>query len=186
MQVKAVVVGYGDRGSIYADYAFRYPEELKIEAVVDPDPFRLELAKEKFKLKDEQCLTDFETLLSKGKIADFAIIATMDQLHYEQAKALMMQKYNLLLEKPIVNNSKELQELKQISEEKNLKIMVGHVLRYTPFYKAIKQILLDGEIGEIMHMETSEFVGTVHADCCYIRGKWNKEETCGSGIFDGY
>lgn len=182
MQVKAVVVGYGDRGSIYADYAFRYPEELKIEAVVDPDPFRLELAKEKFKLKDEQCLTDFETLLSKGKIADFAIIATMDQLHYEQAKALMMQKYNLLLEKPIVNNSKELQELKQISEEKNLKIMVGHVLRYTPFYKAIKQILLDGEIGEIMHMETSEFVGTVHADCCYIRGKWNKEETCGSGM----
>ena len=92
MQITAVVVGYGDRGSIYADYAARYPEELKIEAVVDPDVFRLGLAKEKFRLSNGQCLTDFSALLAKGKIADFAIVATMDQLHYEQAKALLMQK----------------------------------------------------------------------------------------------
>ena len=182
MQIKAVVVGYGERGSIYADYAKRYPDEMKIEGVVDTDSFRLGLAKEKFGLSDEQCFTDFNALLAKGKIADFAIVATMDRLHYEQAKALMLQNYHLLLEKPIVNNSKELQELKQIAEERNLKIMVGHVLRYTPFYGAIKQAILDGKIGEIMHMETTEFVGTVHADCCYIRGKWNKEETCGSGM----
>ena len=50
MQIKAVVVGYGDRGSIYADYATKFPEELKIEAVGDPDLFRLGLAKEKFNL----------------------------------------------------------------------------------------------------------------------------------------
>ena len=87
MQVKAVVVGYGDRGSIYADYAARFPDELKIEAVVDPDVFRLGLAKEKFNLSNDQCLTDFNDLLAKGKIADFAIVATMDQLHYEQATA---------------------------------------------------------------------------------------------------
>ena len=89
MQIKTVVVGYGDRGSIYADYAARFPEQLKIEAVVDPDLFRLGLAKEKFNLSDSQCLTDFDALISKGKIADFAIVATMDQLHYEQAKALL-------------------------------------------------------------------------------------------------
>ena len=41
MQVKVVVVGYGDRGSIYASYAAKYPNDLKIEAVVDPDLFRL-------------------------------------------------------------------------------------------------------------------------------------------------
>ena len=54
MQIKTVVVGYGDRGSIYADYAARFPEQLKIEAVVDPDLFRLGLAKEKFNLSDSQ------------------------------------------------------------------------------------------------------------------------------------
>lgn len=182
MQVKAVVVGYGDRGSIYADYATRYPEELKIEAVVDVNPVRLNLAKEKFHLSDEQCMTDLETLTAKAKIADFAILATMDQLHYQQAKALLLKGYHLLLEKPITNNSEELQDLKKIADAHGCIIMVGHVLRYTPFYGAIKQAVLDGKIGKIIHMETSEFVGTVHASCCYIRGKWNKEEVCGSGM----
>ena len=90
MQIKAVVVGYGDRGSVYADYAIKNSEELKIEAVVDPDVFRLKLAKEKFNLDDEQCLSNFEDLIAKGKIADFAIVATMDQLHYEQSKACLL------------------------------------------------------------------------------------------------
>lgn len=182
MKVKAVVVGYGDRGSIYASYAAKYPEELKIEAVVDPDLFRLKLAKDKFNLSDEQCLTDFDELIKKGKIADFAIVATMDQLHYQQAKALLLQNYHLLLEKPVVNNSEELQELRRLAEERERIIMVGHVLRYTPFYGAIKQAILNGEIGDIMHMETSELVGVCHSSCSYIRGKWNKEEVCGSGM----
>lgn len=182
MQIKAVVVGYGDRGSIYADYAARFPEELKIEAVVDPDLFRLGLATEKFDLSETQCLTNFDDLIAKGKIADFAIVATMDQLHYEQAKALLQQNYHLLLEKPVVNNSKELQELKKLAEERDRIIMVGHVLRYTPFYGAIKQAILDGEVGKIMHMETSELVGVSHSSSSYIRGKWNKEEVCGSGM----
>ncbi|PWM74259.1 MAG: gfo/Idh/MocA family oxidoreductase [Bacillota bacterium] len=182
MQIKAVVVGYGDRGSVYADYAIKNSEELKIEAVVDPDVFRLKLAKEKFNLDDEQCLSNFEDLIAKGKIADFAIVATMDQLHYEQSKALLLQDYHLLLEKPIVNNSKELQELKSIAEARRRIIMVGHVLRYTPFYGAIKQAILDGVVGDIMHMETSELVGISHSSSSYIRGKWNKESVCGSGM----
>lgn len=182
MKIKAIVVGYGDRGSIYSNYAVQYPEELEIVAVVDPNSFRLGLAKEKFKLSNEQCLTDFNDLLKKGKIADFAIVATMDQLHYEQAKSLLLQNYHLLLEKPIVNNSEELQELKKLAEERDRIIMVGHVLRYTPFYGAIKQAILDGEVGKIMHMETSELVGVCHSSSSYIRGKWNKEEICGSGM----
>lgn len=182
MKITAVVVGYGDRGSIYADYAAKYPEELVIEAVVDPDRYRLHLAKDKFKLNDEQCLTSFDALIRKGKIADFAIVATMDQLHYSQAKALLEQDYHLLLEKPIVNNSADLQELKALAEERERIIMVGHVLRYTPFYGAIKKEISEGAIGRIVHMETSELVGVCHSSCSYIRGKWNKEEVCGSGM----
>lgn len=182
MQIKAVVVGYGDRGSIYADYAAKFPEELKIEAVVDPDLYRLGLAKEKFNLSDAQCFTDFDALIQKGKIADCAIVATLDQLHYKQAKALLLQNYHLLLEKPIVNNSKELQELRQLATDKQRIIMVGHVLRYTPFYGAIKQAIADGEVGEIVHIETSELVGVSHSSSSYIRGKWNKENICGSGM----
>jgi predicted dehydrogenase len=110
MKVTVVIVGYGDRGSIYANYAAQYPEELEVVAVVDPDPFRMGLAKEKFHLKDEQCISDFNDLLARGKIADCAVVATMDQLHYEQATALLKQNYHMLLEKPVVNNAAQLEE----------------------------------------------------------------------------
>ena len=130
MKVKVVIVGYGDRGSVYANYASKYPEGLEIVAVVDPDLYRLGMAQEKFNLDKSQCLTSFDELLKRGKIAECAVVATMDQLHYEQAKALLGQNYHLLLEKPIVNNSEKLQELRKIATERNLTMMVGHVLRY--------------------------------------------------------
>ena len=182
MKVKVVIVGYGDRGSIYANYAAKYPEELEIVAVVDPDLFRLGMAKEKFNLDQSQCLTSFDELLSRGKIADCAVVATMDQLHYEQAKALLYQNYHLLLEKPVVNNSEKLEELRKIATERNLIMMVGHVLRYTPFYGSIKRDILAGKVGEIIHIETSELVGICHASSSYIRGKWKSEKECGSGM----
>ena len=182
MKVKVVIVGYGDRGSIYANYAAKYPEELEIVAVVDPDLFRLGMAKEKFNLDQSQCLTSFDELLSRGKIADCAVVATMDQLHYEQAKALLYQNYHLLLEKPVVNNSEKLEELRKIATERNLIMMVGHVLRYTPFYGSIKRDILAGKVGEIIHIETSELVGICHASSSYIRGKWKLEKECGSGM----
>jgi predicted dehydrogenase len=182
MKMKVVVVGYGDRGSVYADYAVKCPDELEIVAVVDPDLYRLKLAKEKFGLKDSQLLTDFNELLKRGKIADGAIVATMDQLHYEQAKALLEQNYHLLLEKPVVNNAEQLEELRDMAVNRDRIMMVGHVLRYTPFYGSIKQDLLDGKVGQIMHIETSELVGVCHASCSYIRGKWKSEAECGSGM----
>ncbi len=179
-KVTTVIVGYGDRGSIYADYAKKYPEELEIKAVVDPDEYRMGLAREKFNLKDEQCIYSFDELVKLGKIADCAIVATMDLLHYSQAKTLLQLGYNVLVEKPVVNNAKQLEELRDVAKNNNRIMMVCHVLRYTPFYSSIKKDILDGKIGEIVHMETSELVGVCHASTSFIRGKWNNEKRCGS------
>ena len=41
-QIKAVIVGYGNRGQVYADYSLDRPEELSVVAVVDPNEFKLE------------------------------------------------------------------------------------------------------------------------------------------------
>jgi predicted dehydrogenase len=56
------------------------------------------------------------------------------------------------------------------------------VLRYTPFYRSIKTLLNNGEIGEIMTMEMNEHVCTSHYLTAYDRGKWNSETACGSGF----
>ena len=140
-QIKAIVVGFGDRGSIYASYSLEHPDELQIIAVVDPKKNRLDLAKETYHLKDEQLYTDLDDCLNKNLSCDLYINGTMDQIHYVVLKKLLKMKKPILTEKPIVNNAEELLELEQLANDNNVPVLVGHVLRYTPFYKTIKQLI---------------------------------------------
>lgn len=179
-QIKAVVVGFGDRGSVYSSYSLEHPEELQIIGVVDPNPSRLMMAKEIYHLNDNQLFTDLDECLKANLPCDIYINGTMDQLHYEVLTKLIKTKKAVLTEKPIVAKKEELLELERLAKENNNQIFVGHVLRYTPFYKRIKQLILDGEIGEIRSMELAEHVGFAHYAGSFIRGRWNNEEECGS------
>ena len=181
-QIRAVVVGFGDRGSIYASYALEHPDELIVVGVVDTNKERLELAKKLHHLNDDQLFINLDECLAKDLSCDIYINGTMDQIHYEVLKKLLKKKKAILTEKPIVNNKEELLELKKLANDNNIPVFVGHVLRYTPFYKTIKQLILNDEIGEIRTMEMAEHVGSAHFAGSYIRGKWNNEQECGSTL----
>lgn len=178
--ITAVVVGYGFRGMAYSDYAVDHAEQLKIVGVVEPDSGRRMKAKEKFSIPDENCFDSFEKFVSVGKMADCVINATMDKLHIATALPLLKLKYDMLLEKPITSDPAELMKLKKVAEENGCKLIICHVLRYTPFFVTIKKLIDDGKIGKLRHMETSENVAIAHASASYIRGKWNNSKVCGS------
>ena len=83
--VKVVVVGFGDRGGAYTKYAIDHPDRLKVQAVVDPNPFRRQLAKERFSLSEEMLFESVTDCVNRGKIADAVINTTMDELLIETA-----------------------------------------------------------------------------------------------------
>lgn len=180
--VSVVVIGFGDRAVAYTKYAVAHPERLTVKAVIDPNPARRALAKEMFALPDDMLFADMQDCLRLGKIADAVINATMDELHIPTALPFLELGYDMLLEKPITNNKKDLLHLKEVADAHGCKLMICHVLRYTPFYLKIKEILLSGEIGDIVEMETNEMVGVAHASASYIRGKWNSRAKCGSSM----
>lgn len=181
-QLTAVLVGAGNRGQIYADYSLSNPDELKMIAAVDPHPLRKAEVKEKYNLPKNRLFDSVDEFLSAGISCDFVINGTMDSLHYETAKALILAGYNLVLEKPITAKVEELLDLQRLAKEKGVKVIICHVLRYTPFYRTIKEIILSGDIGEIITMEMNEHVGILHFLDSYVRGKWNSEKGCGSGF----
>ncbi len=181
-KVKLALVGCGDRGNVYASYALQVPDEAEIVAVVDLDEVVLKETGDKFNLPENRRFNSLEKFLAAKIECDSVINATMDLAHYSTAKALMLAGYNLLLEKPIVNNKEELLELKEIAEKQGVSVIVCHVLRYTPYYRTIKQLINDGEIGEIQTLEMNEHVGNVHFADSFIRGKWSDERECGSGL----
>lgn len=181
-QIRAVLLGCGDRGNVYASYAQKAPMELKIISVIDVDPVALKTTGDLYGIAEDFRFSNLDDFLQKGISCDCVINATMDFAHYETTKKLIEAGYNQLLEKPIVNNKAELLELKNLAEEKGVSILICHVLRYTPFYRKIKKLLNEGAIGKILTMEMNEHVGTVHFADSFVRGKWSDEEVCGSGL----
>ena len=177
-----VVVGYGNRGQVYADYSFDRPEEFGVAAIVDPNPFKLKEAQKRYGLSDDRLFATFEEFLVAKVPCDFVINATMDQYHYETAMQILNAGYDMLMEKPIVANREQLLEIQACAKAHDCKVFVCHVLRYTPYYKKIKQLLNEGVIGEIMTMELNEHVVVAHYLAAYDRGKWNSEANCGSGF----
>ena len=182
MKLKVVLVGCGDRACVYANIGVNDFNEMEIVAAVDPDCERRKYVHEHFNVPLDKCYADISEVLSQGKIADAVINGTMDSLHISTSIPFLKQGYDMLLEKPITNNEKELLELAKVAKENNCKLMVCHVLRFSPFYREIKKILLSGEIGELRNINTSEMVGAYHSSVSYLRGKWNSEEKCGSSL----
>lgn len=181
-KLTCVVLGYGDRGERYSDYARVEKDELEIVGVIDPNPVRRESAKDKFSLREDMLFNSLEDFFKKGVKCDFVINATMDELHYATAMALLDKGYNILLEKPVTANPKELLDIKNKAEERGLKVVVCHVLRYTPFYSTIKNIIDSGKIGKVVSLQLNEHVWYGHFVNAYVRGKWNNEKACGSGL----
>ncbi len=181
-KIKAAILGYGDRSYWYSQYAFDRPDELEIIAVIDINSFKLEQAKKRFNLKDEELFNSLDEFLSKDVKCDVVINGVMDEMHYKTSIKLLDKGYNLLLEKPITGNVDELLEIESLANKNNCKVVVCHVLRYTPYYRRIKEIIDSGEIGKIINMELNEHVWHGHFVNAYVRGKWRNEKACGSSF----
>ena len=181
-KMKAALIGAGNRGCVYAYYCFDKPNELEIVAVVEPNEIRREAARTRYGLSKTASFETLDVFLREKIDCDFVINATMDEQHYETAKAIMEAGYDMLLEKPITANKAELLDLQKIAKEHNLKVNICHVLRYTPYYKKIKTMINEGRIGNILTIEMNEHVGIAHFLDSFVRGKWKSEARCGSSF----
>ena len=181
-KITAAILGCGNRGQAYGDYTFANPDELEIVAVADVNERARRYAAEKYGVPDDRVFKNVRELVNAHIPLDIVIDATMDAAHYETAKVLLNGGYDILLEKPITAVPGELLELQRLAEEKKRRVIICHVLRYTPYFKKIKDLINRGEIGEIVNIEANEHVWISHFIESYVRGPWKSEQECGSGF----
>lgn len=177
--VTAAVVGLGNRGNdIYAHYQLEAPEEMRVVAVADPVREKREKARDEYGLAPENCFETAEELLKQPKLADIMVIATQDKQHVAQAVEALKKGYDVLCEKPISPSLEECLLLQKTTHETGRTVAVGHVLRYTPFYSKIKEVIESGRIGEIVSVQGIENVCYWHQAHSFVRGNWrNSSET---------
>lgn len=181
-QLTAVVVGFGGRGATYCRYATTHPEELQIVAVADSNPARRQMAQNIHSIPEEHLYATWEDLAAQPRMADVAIIATQDDMHYAPAMALIESGYNLLLEKPMAPTPRECKEITEAAERKGVKVVVCHVLRFSPLWRTIKQVIEDGRLGRIISITAMENVGHHHQVSSYVRGPWRNTAESSSMI----
>ena len=174
--VTAILVGAGNRGTIYADYSITHPEELKIVAVADPNLERQKKLKVKYNLTEENCFDNWEDIFLRQKFADAIIIATPDNMHVKPCLAAMDAGYDILLEKPIAPTENECRLILQKALETKRIVGVCHVLRYSPYFRQLKEVLDAGVIGEVISIQHMEPIEQVHMSHSYVRGKWRNSE----------
>lgn len=180
--IKVIIVGMGGRASIYSAVALTNPELLQVVGVVDVNPERTKQAQLMFDLPEECCFTTVEELVAVPRFADAAINCTMDRLHVETSMPLLRHGYDLLLEKPYALNDTEGKLIIDCARETGRKVMVCHVLRYTPFYRSLRRVIALGTIGDVINIHMVNQVGYQHESVSFVRGKYAREEICGSGM----
>src|SRR6188472_1646250 len=76
-QISLMIVGAGDRGQLYADLAAGDPR-VRIAAVADPDEGRRTALGERHAVPPARRYSDWRDVLGQPRIADAAVIATLD------------------------------------------------------------------------------------------------------------
>eukprot|EP01135_Chromosphaera_perkinsii_P005946 Nk52_evm3s374 gene=Nk52_evmTU3s374 len=174
--VTAIVVGAGQRGAAYASYAKYFPERLQIVGVADPKDFYRKKFQNLYNIPAENCFVDWKDLAKRPKFADAVIIATPDVVHRDPAVAFANLKYHILLEKPLSNRLQECEEITAACKENDVFFSVGHVLRYAPWNQKIKELIVNGAIGEVVNIQHIEPIGFQHVAHSFVRGNWGVEE----------
>ena len=172
--MKVILIGAGGRGQTYTD--LMTDDRFEVVAVAEPVKERREYIKEKHHIADELCVTDWGPLLEKEKFADAVVIATMDKDHFEPTMAAIKKGYHILLEKPVSPSVEECVKISNFAREMGVKILVCHVLRYSPFFRTIKNLINDGKLGDVISVHHSECVGNLHQSHSFVRGNWGNSK----------
>ncbi|HKS74412.1 MAG TPA: Gfo/Idh/MocA family oxidoreductase [Terriglobales bacterium] len=86
---------------------------------------------------------------------DAVAIVTPVWTHYELAKAALENGKHVFVEKPFTSNTEQAEELIELAEQKNLKIMVDHTFLFTGAVKKIRQLLQEGSLGKIYYYDST-------------------------------
>ena len=94
---------------------------------------------------------DYDAVLADPGV-QAVVIAVDAPLHYRLGKAALEAGKHTYIEKPLTLSGKESQELVDIADKKNLKLMVGHLLEYHPAVNYIKNIIESDQAGTPLYL----------------------------------
>ncbi len=96
--------------------------------------------------------TDENAILTSPNI-DIVAVVTPVWTHYELAKRALENGKHVFVEKPFTDSTAQAEELIELADRKNLKIMVDHTFLFTGAVKKIKELVEKKELGDLYYYD---------------------------------
>lgn len=175
MPLKIMILGAGNRGTVYGNYLHDNCRDASVVAVAEPRKYFRDRMVQKHNISPQNVFDDWKQAANENKMADAVIIATNDKMHVEPALAFAEKGYHILLEKPMASNEDDCLKIAEAVKNAGIIFAVCHVLRYTKYTQKVKEILDSNVLGEIINIQHLEAVGYWHMGHSFVRGNWRNE-----------
>ncbi|MGQ9515408.1 MAG: Gfo/Idh/MocA family protein, partial [Thermoproteota archaeon] len=143
-EVRVGVIGAGAFGETHSSVYSELPD-VKLVAVADVNAERAREVATRFGA--ENWYEDWKYLVAREDI-DAVSVVTPEDKHREPAVGAASYGKHVLVEKPIATSLSDADVMIDAAERNGVKLMVGHILRFTPGYVQIKQAIDQGSVGE--------------------------------------
>ncbi len=169
-RTRVAIVGFGGMGNWHAKRICTL-DCLELAGVYDIRQERITFAQE----MKYHTYASFEEVLA-DKTVKIVTVATPNHLHKEICIALMASGKNVICEKPVALNSKELQEMIDASHQYGVIFTVHQNRRWDQDFLIVKKLLEENTLGPVFRIESR-----VHGSRG-IPGDWRKCKEYGGGM----
>jgi predicted dehydrogenase len=149
--IRVGVIGYGYWGPNIVRN-FHGQEHSRVVMVCDKTTNSIRRARQAY--PDMQVTGDADELLKATDI-DAVAIVTPVRTHFDLAKTALENGKHVFVEKPFTCTSAEAEQLIELAERKNLKIMVDHTFLFTGVVKRMRQLIDDGVLGDLYYYDST-------------------------------
>jgi predicted dehydrogenase len=180
-----VIVGLGGRSRMYQNAIQKnYNQYCELVGFCDVNLGRLQLAQERSKENDSIAppiydAKDFDQMIQDNK-PDIVIVTTVDGFHHKYIIRAMELGCDVITEKPMTIDAEKCQLIINTQKKTGRKCTVTFNYRYSPPRSQVKDILMSGEIGDLLSMDFHWMLNTFHgAD--YFR-RWHSQKKFSGGL----
>jgi len=151
-QVRWGIIGLGNIALKFAE-GFQYTKNAKLFAISSRSESKLMTFKNKFKIDDNYCFSNYENLL-ECKDLDIIYIALPHSLHYRWVMKSIEKGKNILVEKPATLNFSQMENIKNNLKNKNIFFSEALMYRYHPQISKVIDLVKNKVIGNLVSMES--------------------------------
>lgn len=180
---KVAIIGNGGRSVSYGQ-TYSKCKDVKVVALADPNPKNTRTMAKISNLSGFDAYQDWREVYDKHTDLDGVVIVTPNHLHRETAMPFIERGIPVALEKPITTTMKDSEAILKAAKKHRCRMLIGFVLRSTPFYRKIRELLDNGAVGNVLTMQADE-LGSYGVSSIICRSSWRcRQATSGGSLME--